>query len=77
VMGTDALLGAAAFDEVVGAYVVECNAATTVAELSHAFTGVAGVTVLGVTQSQSRIEARDQQIDIAALTQAWRGTLDW
>ncbi len=71
-----------AFEERPGAYVAELKSSGDLQAITRAFTGVAGVVELGITQGLSKLSlttepARGTEISIEDLTKTWRGTLDW
>ncbi len=62
-----------AFAEQPGGYVVELSNTSDIETLTHALTGVARVESLGKTTESALLN----DVPIAELTKAWRGTLDW
>jgi len=64
-----------AFDELPGRYVVELRDGAD--KIASQFGGDVSVTKLGKVTEDSSLRLPGEQIAIADLTAAWRGTLDW
>jgi phosphoribosylformylglycinamidine synthase len=65
------------FDESPGQYVIELNTSLTAAQLHVRFAEVGFPGILGQVTEAPKLVLETEEIAVADLTAAWRGTLDW